>query len=142
MNPAIDPVTPQHLRIHSVDTFGSAVSAVGIQLSLGIGSGILLSGALLKMSPFLSLTVIWMISVFLDPDAAAPGTPAGDRRVERSREREQMSNAHSNRIGGAGGSRSRPQRPPKQRSLRCTPDRAWQTTPIRRVAGYKPASGV
>ncbi len=49
--------------------FGPAVFAIGaaivLILSLGIGSGMLLKGALLKMSPFLATVAVWMAGVFV-----------------------------------------------------------------------------
>ena len=49
--------------------FGPLVFAIAtlivLILSLGIGSGLLLKGALLKMTPFLSLLVIWFVSFFV-----------------------------------------------------------------------------
>jgi len=49
--------------------FGPVIFAIAtliaVILSLGIGSGMLLKGALLKMSPFLTLTVIWIVSFFV-----------------------------------------------------------------------------
>jgi hypothetical protein len=49
--------------------FGPVVFAIAtlivLILSLGIGSGILLKGAFLKMSPFLTLMVIWIVSYFV-----------------------------------------------------------------------------
>ena len=49
--------------------FGPVVFAIAtlimLILSLGIGSGMLLKQALLKMSPFLTLTVIWIVSYFV-----------------------------------------------------------------------------
>jgi len=49
--------------------FGPVVFAIAtlimLILSLGIGSGMLLKQALLKTSPFLTLTVIWIVSFFV-----------------------------------------------------------------------------
>jgi hypothetical protein len=49
--------------------FGPVVFAIAtlivLILSLGIGSGMLLKGALLKMSPFLTLMAIWIVSFFV-----------------------------------------------------------------------------
>ena len=49
--------------------FGPVVFAIAtlimLILSLGIGRGMSLKGTLLKMTPFLTLLVIWLVSVFV-----------------------------------------------------------------------------
>jgi hypothetical protein len=47
--------------------FGPAIFAIAslIMLLLSFGNGISLNGALLKMSPFLTLLVIWLVGVFV-----------------------------------------------------------------------------